>query len=197
VLSPELSVSPPREFEQIDLRLEYVQDPLLDRAAGDEVGQQYVVLLTHAVQPAQALLDLHRVPRQVHVDHDMAELQVAPLPCRLGGQQHGNLIAERGDRGVLVAARQAAVIADGRDTRGLDLGSQRVERVPKGREYQHLLAPLRVGAQPGQQLVGLAGATDRPRAGGEVGPPVLVKGGRDRGRAGADSRRRPTARCAA
>ena len=59
-----------------------------------QVGQQHIVVLADAVQPAETLLDLHRVPRQVEVDHHMAELQVAALPGGLGGQQHRHVVAE-------------------------------------------------------------------------------------------------------
>ena len=73
--------------------------------ARDQVGQQHVVLLADPVQPAEPLLDLHRVPRQIQIDHDVAELQVAALAGGLGGQQHRRLVAERRDRGFLVPPR--------------------------------------------------------------------------------------------
>jgi hypothetical protein len=60
---------------------------------------------------ATSALDLHRVPRQIHVDHHVAELQVAALTGRLSGQQDRHVAREFRDRGVLVAPGQAAVVA--------------------------------------------------------------------------------------
>src|SRR5262245_41306909 len=43
--------------------------------------------LTEAVEASDALLDLHRVPRQVVVQQDVAELEVQPLRADLGRQE--------------------------------------------------------------------------------------------------------------
>ena len=60
---------------------------LFDGAPADQVGQRHVVFLTNPVQPAQSLLDLHRVPGQVEVHHHVAELEVTTLTRRLCGEQ--------------------------------------------------------------------------------------------------------------
>jgi hypothetical protein len=45
------------------------------------------VLLPDAVEAADALLDLHRVPGQVVVDQGVTELEIAPLSAGLGGDE--------------------------------------------------------------------------------------------------------------
>src|SRR5438132_1104233 len=52
------------ELEQVDLGLEELEDPLLDGSPGHEVDEQNIARLTDTVDPPQALLDLHRVPRK-------------------------------------------------------------------------------------------------------------------------------------
>ncbi len=52
-----------------------------------EIEDRHRVLLTDAVDSTDALLDPHRVPRQVVVDQDVAELEVPALAAGLGGDQ--------------------------------------------------------------------------------------------------------------
>ena len=60
---------------------------LLERAGLDEIVDAHRVLLAEAMQPADALLDLHRVPRQIEVGEAMAELEVAPFGAAVREQQ--------------------------------------------------------------------------------------------------------------
>ena len=53
------------------------------------------MLLSDAIYPSNALLELHRVPRQVVIDHHMAELEVEALAARVGRDQHLRLACER------------------------------------------------------------------------------------------------------
>ena len=63
-------------------------------AGGDEVEDQAVLLLAVAVDAAHALLQPHRVPGDVVVDHQPAELEVDALARRLGGDQHLAVLLE-------------------------------------------------------------------------------------------------------
>ena len=71
----------------------------------EEVQHQHVALLAVAVAAADALLDPLRVPRQVVVDHQVAELEVEPLGAGLGHEQ--DLRSGRGTRPPAPAARSA------------------------------------------------------------------------------------------
>ena len=60
------------------------QHAALARVHRDEVEDEAVVLLAVAVDAAHPLLQPHRVPRDVVVDHEPAELEVDPFARRLG-----------------------------------------------------------------------------------------------------------------
>ena len=64
-----------------------------------EVDDDHIELLAVTVAAAYALLDALRVPRQVIVHDQIAELHVDAFGCRLGRQQYGRLIAEVLDKG--------------------------------------------------------------------------------------------------
>lgn len=125
-----------------------MQDALLDGAPRDEVGQDDVVLLTDPVDAAEALLDLHRIPRQVHVHHRMAELQIAPLARGLGAEQHRHLVTEGGDGLLLVLAGQTAVIDGGGNAHRAQRVGQRVERGAKRGEVEDLFLGVDARAEP-------------------------------------------------
>ena len=74
----------------------------LARVLRDEVEDAHVVLLAEAVDAAHALLEAVRVPRDVVVDHQAAELQVDPLTGRL--RRHHDLRALRVAECVLLLA---------------------------------------------------------------------------------------------
>src|SRR5581483_10792514 len=65
------------------------QEAALDRVLGAEVEDPDLRLLADPVDAAHALLEPHRVPGQVVVDHQVAELEVDPLARRLG--RHADL----------------------------------------------------------------------------------------------------------
>ena len=74
----------------------------------EEVDHHHVELLAVAVAPPDALLDALRVPGQVVVDHQIAELQVDALGRGLGGDEDGGVVAEVLDeRGAHVGAGRA------------------------------------------------------------------------------------------
>ena len=68
-------------------------------AALDQVVNAHRMLLAEPVQPPDALLDFHRVPRQVEVDQPMAELQVAAFGAAVREQQRAAARLEAGQRG--------------------------------------------------------------------------------------------------
>jgi hypothetical protein len=61
---------------------------------GDEVEDQAVLFLAVAMDAAHALFQAHRVPGDVVVDHQPAELEVDTLAGGLGGDQHLGGFAE-------------------------------------------------------------------------------------------------------
>ena len=73
------------------LLLDLAQQPgehlALAGVVGDEVPQAADLVLADAVDPAEALLDPVRVPRQVVVDHQVRDLEVQALAGGVGGEQ--------------------------------------------------------------------------------------------------------------
>ena len=67
------------------------------------------VLLADPVDAADPLLDPHRVPRQVVVDEEVAELEVAPLAAGLGADRAPGT---RGRRGIWSTAAPSAAAAE-------------------------------------------------------------------------------------
>ena len=83
--SPRIGSRPPTVSSNTPIRwAEDVEHTLLDGAGDEKIEDRSPVLLADAVDPADALLDLHRVPRQVVVDQDVAELEVSALAAGLG-----------------------------------------------------------------------------------------------------------------
>ena len=158
-------------------------------------------VLPDPVQPAQPLLDLHRVPRQVHVDHDVAELQVAALAGRLGGQQDRR--RRRGtprSRRSLSARGQAAVIDRRRDAGRGHLRGRAASSVCRNAVNTSTFSPaLDVGAAAGSSSSSSLGRAGRsPRRGRPDRPsPALSQGGRGGGRAGPGQPRHAAQRRAA
>jgi len=76
------------QFKHIQLAVEDLQDIILNRALGREIEYLHRAGLADAVDASDALLDALRVPGQVEVEHETAELEVAPLARRLGREQH-------------------------------------------------------------------------------------------------------------
>ena len=96
------------QLEHVELGLEQVEQRRLDRPGGDQVEDVDVVGLADPAEPADALLDPHRVPGQVEVADGVGELEVSPLAAGLGGEQ------ERPAR----EPRTAASFAQARGRRG-------------------------------------------------------------------------------
>ncbi len=99
-------------LELVEQRLEH---PALARAGGDEVDDDHgIVLLAVAVDAAHALFQPGRVPGDVVVHHEPAELQVDPLAGSVGGYQVGGPAlfgrpAEQLDLALPLRVSQAAV----------------------------------------------------------------------------------------
>jgi hypothetical protein len=85
-------------------------------AGGNQVERVDGAALTDAIDTADALLDAHRIPRELEVDDEPAVMvKVETLRCRVGCQQQPERIAgERREHGCSLVARQAAVKHEGR-----------------------------------------------------------------------------------
>ena len=84
--------------------------------------------LADPVDPADALLQTHRVPRQFQIDDQPAGVvQVEPFPCGVGGQQYASRRPREGRQsgGALVARQAPVEHHDGRPEPGADV-EQRV-----------------------------------------------------------------------
>ena len=81
----------------------------LDGVGGDQVEDVDVVGLADPAEPADPLLDLHRVPGQVEVADGVRELEVAALAAGLGAEQDPGPAAEPLDGRLLLQPRQPAV----------------------------------------------------------------------------------------
>ena len=92
----------------LDALEQLLEDAALAGRRRDEVEDQAVLLLAVAVDAAHALFQPHRVPGDVVVDHQPAELEVDALARRLGGHQHLAILAELA-LGVDARARRVAV----------------------------------------------------------------------------------------
>ena len=94
-----------------DLLLEQRQQLIFQCTARDEVEHEDFPILADAVDAANALLDRHRVPGYIEVDERVAELNIAALAAGFGAKEHGRVVAEGGDRRVLLRPAEAAVEA--------------------------------------------------------------------------------------
>ncbi len=73
--------------DRVQLVEQHLQHAALAGAGGDQVDDHHVAPLAVAVDAPQALLETRRVPGDVVVDHQPAELQVDPLAGRVGGDE--------------------------------------------------------------------------------------------------------------
>src|SRR5579862_3677114 len=72
------------ELEHRYLLVQQLQDALLQGATADQVEYIHLTSLPNPVDAPDALLDRHRIPRHVEIDHSVAELDVAALTAGLG-----------------------------------------------------------------------------------------------------------------
>jgi hypothetical protein len=84
------SLAPKTPFEEAELFGEQLQHAAVGGVAlVEEVDHHHVVLLAVAMTAADALLDALRVPGQVVVEDQRAELEVDAFGGGFGGQQDG------------------------------------------------------------------------------------------------------------
>ena len=96
-------------FEQVELLVEKLVDALLGVVLEvQEIDDGHVDLLAVAVAAPDALLHALRVPRQVEIDDQRAELKVDAFRAGLGGDQDALAVAERLDDGGLHVRRLRA-----------------------------------------------------------------------------------------
>ena len=73
--------------------VEAVINPLVDRVLVDQVEDRHLLLrLAQSVDTADSLLETHRIPWQVVVHHDRAELEVHTFTADFGGEQDPNVV---------------------------------------------------------------------------------------------------------
>ncbi len=63
------------ELEQIDFLMQQTDDMLFDCADRAQIINLHIVGLAQPVNTADSLLDPHRIPWEIEIDHMMAELQ--------------------------------------------------------------------------------------------------------------------------
>ncbi len=97
------------ELEHVQLLLQDREHVGLDRVLGRVVVDEDVPLLPQPMDAADPLLDLHRIPGQIEVDHPPAELEITPLAAGVGGHEHPHLVPEPLDRPFPLAIGHAAV----------------------------------------------------------------------------------------
>ncbi len=97
------------KLKHVELGFQKVKHGGLDRARGDQVENVNVMSLADAAEPADPLLDLHRVPGQVEIAYSMGELEVAALAAGLCAKQQPRLITESLDGRFLLQPRQSPV----------------------------------------------------------------------------------------
>ena len=90
-----LVAGPEHPFEQLELLRQQIVDAAVGLVAAiDEVDHHHVVLLPVAMATADALLDALRIPRQIVVDDQRAELQIDAFGAGLGGDHHRAALAK-------------------------------------------------------------------------------------------------------
>ena len=110
----------------LKLLLKDLPHPQLDRIFEREVECSYGMLLSDTVHPANALLEPHRIPREIVVYDDVAELQVQPLASGLGGNEHTRFLG----KGTL---RRASRLEIHRTIQGYDRVSARTQELHEHR----------------------------------------------------------------
>ena len=139
-----------RVADLLQLLEQPLQDMALDRVGRDEVEDQAVLALAVAVDASHPLLQAVRVPRDVVVEEDVADLKVDALAGGLGRDQNldralAELLLGVQARARLVARARlhAAVDAADAETPGLQSVHEIVERVLElGEEEQALLGMI-------------------------------------------------------
>src|SRR5919108_6013427 len=75
-------------LKHIDLVLQDIEDMILQGLAYREIEDKDISVLANPVQPADPLLDPHRIPGEIEIDQGVAELQVSALAARFGGKEN-------------------------------------------------------------------------------------------------------------
>jgi len=78
----------PRERKMARSTVQFFKDSAFTGVRGDEVEDEAIEFLTIAMNAAHALLKADRVPRDVVIDHQPAELEVDSLTCSFCGDEH-------------------------------------------------------------------------------------------------------------
>src|SRR3990170_2369224 len=108
------------ELEHVDFPVEQLDDIFLDRVPRPEVHDVYLARLSEAMDSADSLLDLQRIPGEVVVHHGVAELEVPTLTARFRAEEDPIPFAKRANACLLLPRWKPAVIDGNRMTIGLE-----------------------------------------------------------------------------
>ena len=75
-------------FNLLDPLEQFFKDPTFTGVRGDEVEDKAIRFLTVPMNAAHTLFKADRVPRDVVIDHQPAELEVDPLTSSFCGDEH-------------------------------------------------------------------------------------------------------------
>ncbi|OQC20572.1 MAG: hypothetical protein BWX71_02539 [Deltaproteobacteria bacterium ADurb.Bin072] len=152
-----------------ELLLQYLTDPMLDRAFEDEVDRTNCVSLADTIHPADPLFEAHRVPGDVVVDHHVAELEVQTFPAGVGGNENTDILGECLLDSLTFFHVHGAVQTDDREPA---LGQESTQHLLGGNELgEHERLELRIAllglkaVEPIEQRLGLGIRSDLLAAG--------------------------------
>jgi hypothetical protein len=79
---------PDNHLKHIDFIFQDIEDVVFQCLAHREIKDKDVPVLTDPVQPADALLDPHGIPREIEIDQSIAKLQVSTLAPRFRRKEY-------------------------------------------------------------------------------------------------------------
>ena len=122
-------------------QFEMLEDALFDGLRMEQADRVHGTALAESIDPADALLEPQRIPRQLEIDHDAAAMmKIEALTRGVGGDQHINrALVERVDGGSAEIGRHTAVNRGCSPRRGQRL-QHRVEAVAVFGEDHHRFA---------------------------------------------------------
>src|SRR5690606_14244355 len=101
-----------RFFDEIDPVLEHVQAAFFGRSFTRQVVDDYFPGLANPIKSADPLLNHHRIPWKVVIDHDVGELEVAPLATGFRRNHDLGRVSELADRPLLLLQVDCSVKTD-------------------------------------------------------------------------------------
>ncbi len=127
------------QLEQIQLLVEHLQDVLLQAASQTEVEHEHLTGLSDPVHASDPLLELHRIPRQIVIDHRPAELEVAALASDFARDEDVSVVFELFHRPIFLLGRQSTVERCDAEASLFERALQVIERRTETREHDRLV----------------------------------------------------------